>query len=120
MTLGAVLDDMDTWIARNGTESAGEISSADVLRWRAAHAAALEHVAALQEAGSAVVSAYLLRPSPSLESSRPAASSASGWRKHMNRLAAAMAELERRLAGLDAVGRAAEPPEDGRSAGEAT
>src|SRR3972149_1388223 len=97
--LWAVLNDMDNWIADRRTKSIRALTEADIMKWRAALATALELLDRLKRASLSAVDAYLLRPSPSaLPPSGSASSTASGRQKVIARLAMAMATLERELA----------------------
>ena len=95
----AVLNDMDDWIADRATKSIRGPMEADVAKWRAALAAALESLDKLEQASMSAVDAFLLRPQPSaLRSPGSASPTAGGRQKYMRRLATAMTTLERELA----------------------
>ncbi|MGH2606996.1 MAG: hypothetical protein ACRDG5_10435 [Anaerolineales bacterium] len=97
--LPAVLDEMDGWLADCGTGGMATVTEAEVIKWRAALATALERLDRVEQAGRSVVEAYLLRPPPSaLPSPASSRSTARAGQKHMTRLATAMATLERELA----------------------
>lgn len=97
--LPAVLDEMDGWLADCGTSGMATVTEAEVVKWRAALAAALDRLDRVAQAGRSAVEAYLLRPSPSaLPSPASSRSTTRARQKHMTRLATAMATLERELA----------------------
>jgi hypothetical protein len=99
--LRAVLDEMDNWIAKCGVDELGTVKAADIIRWRASLAIALERLDKLGQASQSALDAYLLRSSTSaFPSSSSSRSTASARQKHMRRFASAMATLERELAGI--------------------
>jgi hypothetical protein len=97
--LRAVLNDMDDWIAARAAKSIRALAEADVIKWRAALATALERLDKVEQASRSAVDAFLLRPpSSDSRSSSSTRSTAGSRQKYMSRLATAMATLERELA----------------------
>ncbi|MBN2554662.1 MAG: hypothetical protein JXA97_01880 [Anaerolineales bacterium] len=79
-------------------DSGGEVTGADLDAWQAALTAALERIDRLEQTARASLDAYLLRAAPSASRVPPSARAAASIRKqHMQRLAAAMAALEKEL-----------------------
>jgi hypothetical protein len=96
--LRAMLAEMDSRIAA-GPQGIGALSEADLARWRATLAAALERLDKVERASQAALDAYLVRPTTSARPASPSAGSPVGARqKPILRLANAMAALERELA----------------------
>ena len=97
--LQAVLDEMDSWLARSGADDTTPMPKDELIQWQITLTTLHEEMVKLQEASQSAVDAFLLRPSqsePLADSRRPTG------QKLYQRLAAAMAELEQVLVELKA------------------
>jgi len=91
--LHSILDKMDT-VIKDGSS----VEESELITWQAALTAALKRIDRLEQAAREAIDAYLLRAAPSAAPSAPSGRTRAGARKaQLQRLANAMAELEKEL-----------------------
>ena len=97
--LQAVLDEMNSWLARSGAEGTTPVPRDELIQWQITLTTLHEEMVKLQEASQSAVDAFLLRPS---QSEPPAGSRRPSGQRLYQRLATSMADLEQVLVELKA------------------
>jgi hypothetical protein len=96
--LQAVLDEMDAWLAEAGSGEARPVPRDALIQWQIALTTVHDHFEKLQHTSQSAVDAFLLRPSQSARSATTTTGSGRpSGQKLYQRLAEAMAELEKVL-----------------------
>lgn len=101
---------MDRRLSILDASSSGQVTPAELLRWRDSLASSLARLETLQAAAQAAVDAYLLRPSQLAKGTHPSGRMSGQGRKEMaRRVAEAMAQLEREISAAESAGTADDP-----------